>query len=765
MQCRSASGQWQALGTSGRPGIDEQLRLGVRVIDRLVSDPDGAAFALPQRFQPEGGPLAAPRGPVVVMAPDTDDPSASTTLASGEELTAAGDQVGSPQGFDGSPVGRRGTTTADTGGLGARHVACGHGGRDGGSSVRGGPMTADPPERGWGWAGTIEQFLGAPDQRWLDDLSAHHAGLMGTRPAGSQVTAWRDEHGVVATALRAVCVAEPTATGWGVVFEYELPLEGGRRPDVVVLAGGTVVVIELKTAAEATPASADQVEAYARDLAEYHEASHGRPIKAVLVPTRATVPAALDEVSVADPVSLAGVLLDAATPGTIPLDAWLLAPYAPLPTLVAAARRIFQHEPLPHVKRALSAGIPEAVELLGHLAEQAADEGQRLLVFVAGVPGSGKTLAGLRLVYERSTRFGSAATFLSGNGPLVQVLQDALKSRAFVRDLHAFIKTYGIGGRLPKEHVIVFDEAQRAWDKAYMHHKRGVPHSEPELLIGIGEHLERWATLVGLVGDGQEIHSGEEAGMAQWADAARPPSATATWHVHCPPRLRDEFAGLPVHTHDHLDLTVSLRSRRAEHLHDWVAHLLRGSLALAARLAQRVQTEAFPLYLTRDLDEAEHYVRARYAGEPDRRYGLLASSQAKILTRYGVDNGWMATSRMNIAAWFNAPADDPASCCALTKVATEFGCQGLELDLPIVCWGEDVTWTGTAWVYRPVRRRYRQDDPVRILENVYRVLLTRGRDGLVVFLPDAGELDLTEHALLAAGVQPMPAELPLAAEA
>lgn len=149
----------------------------------------------------------------------------------------------------------------------------------------------------------------------------------------------------------------------------------------------------------------------------------------------------------------------------------------------------------------MSTSIPEAVNLLGRLAEQAAREGRRVLCFVAGVPGSGKTLAGLTLVYQHAPQDGSA-TFLSGNGPLVEVLQDALQSKAFVRDLHGFIKTYGRTTKVPNEHVVVFDEAQRAWDKPRVLDRQGIDKSEPDLLIMIGERLPHWATLVGLVGDG-----------------------------------------------------------------------------------------------------------------------------------------------------------------------------------------------------------------------------------------------------------------------
>jgi DUF2075 family protein len=572
----------------------------------------------------------------------------------------------------------------------------------------------------------------------------------------------------MATALRDCVKAAPTAAAdWSVVFEYELPLEGGRRPDVVVLAGEAVLVIEFKTHALPALADVDQVLGYARDLSDYHAACRGRRVVPMLLLQEAAPGFArqYQDVWLLSPSALARYLHEEAAEGAIVLDDWLNAPYSPLPTLVEAARRIFLHEPLPHVHTAIATGIPETVELLGRLAERASIEGQRVLAFVTGVPGSGKTLVGLRLVYERSGVDGRA-TFLSGNGPLVTVLQDALKSRVFVRDLHAFIKTYGLSDRRkPEEHVIVFDEAQRAWDAQYMEVKRGIDASEPALLVRAGERIDGWATLVGLVGEGQEIHSGEEGGLPQWKEAASPPTASLPWRIHCPPRLVPEFEGLDVSSHDELDLTVTLRSRRAEHLHRWVALMLEGSLALAARLASRIHEQVYPMYLTRDLDEAKRYVIDRYDGDPDATYGLVASSHAKLLRRKGVDNSYMATSRMNIAKWFNAPKGDPSAATALVQPVTEFGCQGLELDLPIVCWGEDYNWNGTSWQLTPIRRRSPQHDPKQLLRNAYRVVLTRGRDGLVVWIPDDRKLDHVETALLAAGIRPMPQAAELAAYA
>lgn len=168
-------------------------------------------------------------------------------------------------------------------------------------------------------------------------------------------------------------------------------------------------------------------------------------------------------------------------------------------------------------------------------------------------------------------------------------------------------------------------------------------------------------------------------------------------------------------------------------------------------IGQRVVDEGFPLYLSRDLDDIRAYVSDRFAGEEAKTTGLLASSHAKNLEALNIRNGYLATSRMNIAAWFNAPPDNSRSGCQLEQPVTEFGCQGLELDLPVVCWGTDLSWTDSGWNHTPTRRKFALTDPEQVLTNAYRVLLTRGRDGLVVFMPPSAELDSTAHALIAAG--------------
>ena len=321
--------------------------------------------------------------------------------------------------------------------------------------------------------------------------------------------------------------------------------------------------------------------------------------------------------------------------------------------------------------------------------------------------------------------------------------------------MHGFLKQYGATGRgQPSEHIWIYDEAQRAWDADRVSEKRGHSTSEPEDFLRIGERMQDWALMIGLIGEGQEIHLGEEAGLIQWNNAIR--AMQGPWTVHAPQHTVHLFdAATRVVPTAELNLDTSLRSHIAEHVQDWVRALLDGDLEAAANLAPTIEAAGFCLYVTRNVDSAKAYVRERYQEYPDYRFGLMASSKAKNLTDYGIRNDYGFTKNVRFGPWYNASPDDRNSCCQLNEVVTEFGCQGLELDMPIVGWGNDLKWNGTAWVSVP-QPRSAAHSPHQLRLNSYRVLLTRGRDGFIVFVPPATEMDATYSALLAAGLAPKP---------
>ncbi len=614
----------------------------------------------------------------------------------------------------------------------------------------------------YAWAGTSRQFLETPKSLIESSLEEHLQKLMNLNPAGSQIDAWSEEITILQQGFRDLAIARPDCLEWGLVLEYELPLEGGRRPDVVITAPEKILVLEFKQDPKLSRAYVDQAYSYARDLAEYHSTSHGVEVIPYLIPTKSrNLVHEKDGVQIVSPDRLAAVLDLVKKGKPTSVEEWLRGEYAPLPTLIQAAKMIFENERLPSIRRAESLGVGEAVQELQQISRWAQENNRKSLAFVSGVPGAGKTLVGLRYVYE-SAQTRANSIFLSGNGPLVEVLRDALKAKTFVRDLHSFIKTYGVTDKIPAQNIIVFDEAQRAWDSEHMNAKNNISLSEPELLIKIGEKVPQWANLVGLIGHGQEINSGEEAGIAGWNEALESQGVLGTWKIFAPPRFAQDFAGKDVTVVESLDLNKSLRSRRAEDLHEWVESLLEGRISEAARLMFRIRSSGFQVHLTRDLDQAREFVWTLYKDEPTKRFGILASSKDKILPQYGILNSFQDTKRVKYSHWYNKPFGQEGSSNNLREVVTEFGCQGLELDCAIVAWGSDFIWDGTEWQMRKLRPKFKQYDPHLLRKNSYRVLLTRSRDKMVIFVPPEEKLEATVIALLAAGVEELTPILDLA---
>ncbi|MGV3570607.1 MAG: DNA/RNA helicase domain-containing protein [Ramlibacter sp.] len=608
------------------------------------------------------------------------------------------------------------------------------------------------------WKGTVSALLRAADSEILKCVEDAQR-QSGFDPSRSQIKAWTNCLLALRPALATAVNAAKELSEWAIVFEYELPRERGRRPDVILLGSMAVLVMEFKDFADISQAHLDQVEAYARDLRYYHSECHDKTVLPALVLTQARgLDVVHGEVKAASPDRLAALFIGLARQeeGEAPVDAarWVAGEYAPLPTLVDAARRLFSHEPLPAIRRAESAGIPWTLKYLEDAAADARGKGERHLALITGVPGAGKTLVGLQFVYQRrsdSDEGETQAVFLSGNGPLVKVLQHALQNRIFVQDVHGFLRQYGGSGtQLPKEHIWVYDEAQRAWDAERVKEKRGHATSEPEDFLKLGARTKGWALMVGLVGEGQEIHLGEEAGLGQWNSAIL--ASGDEWIVHCPPKLQSTFtAGEKVNVAQVLDLSQSLRSHLAEDVQQWIGYVLNGAFRDARRLAPRLTAQGFHVYLTQDLEHAKSYVRQRYEGEREKRYGLVASSKGSNLPEFGVQNGYGHTKNFREGPWYNDPPESRHSCCQLNDVATEFSCQGLELDMPIVCWGSDFRIEGDSWLTPRVTARNTAKNPRQLRVNSYRVLLSRGRDGLLLYVPPEDRMTATAAALRAAG--------------
>ena len=619
----------------------------------------------------------------------------------------------------------------------------------------------------------------------------------------SQAFAWDDSIPKLQHEVGQVVILDELADEYTAILEYELPMES-RRPDVILLVSGAVLVLELKGKTEPDQSDLDQAAAYARDLRCYHKHCAEREVHAVLVPTRAHGYAgARDGVHIAGPDALHELIQKMQRPwadGPLTANAFLASDaYCPLPTLVKAARELFLDNKIRPIHRARAATQP-AIDEIARIAHEAARTHTRHLVLITGVPGSGKTLVGLSAVHNPALddlavdRAGgkppAPAIFLSGNGPLVEVLQYELRSaggggKAFVRGVKDYVKQYlGDKAAIPPQHVIVYDEAQRAWDVAQVaaKHAFSKPMSEPEAFVEFGERIPEWCVLVGLIGSGQEIHVGEEAGLGQWRDALAVAGMPESWTVHAPERVLDEFfAGpddrgrmLPCTREESskLDLRVELRFHFCSDLDAWVDGLLaddrgwpddvctteaEGISAHCRNLGERLEEQGYHVRMTRDLNEARAYLRHRYAEAPDARYGLVASSRDKALEDWDVPNGWNATKQLRLGPWYGDGENDSArSCRHLKDCVTEFGAQGLELDGVLLAWGTDLVRENNRWSNARGKRHARAThvrDPFQLRLNAYRVLLTRGRDCAIIFVPPIPELDETAAWLQECGVR------------
>ncbi len=628
----------------------------------------------------------------------------------------------------------------------------------------------------FGWASTFPEFRDAPPDRICESL----ADLL-REVDEQQLRAWQHDVPEIQREVGEVLEREQAAREYHAVLEYELPFET-RRTDVALLASGVIVILELKGAETASQAATDQAAAYGRDLRCYHRACHATPVRVVVVPSRARgVIERRGDVVVAGPDAVDQLVSEWDQPGRAkPMEVHeFLDPnaYRPLPSLIAAARELFEskHE-LRYIHRARAATDP-AVEAIRRIAADAARTRTRHLVLVTGVPGSGKTLVGLRLVHSREIDAWAAAgpagkptapaVFLSGNGPLVKVLQYQLRGaggggKAFVRGIKDYLASAGNVGRSPGEHIVVFDEAQRAWDANMMEkkHGRGQTGSEPMQIMSVSSRVPEWSVVVALIGTGQEIHEGEEAGIAQWRSASE--DAPGSWQVHVPPSVATVFAAgsVPSTAAAALDLGTELRFHGVEDLHRLVERIVGDrSIDGASDLSTRLEGASYHLRITRDPEVARRYLRERYAADAAARFGLLASSRDRDLPDYGVHNDFKSQVRVDgrIGPWFTDDEGVPGrySCRYLTTCATEFQCQGLELDGVLLAWGTDFIWSGEQWSNQRARpyRKSLVRDPLLLRRNAYRVLLTRAREVTVVFVPQLEVLDGTYARLRGAGFQ------------
>ncbi len=576
-----------------------------------------------------------------------------------------------------------------------------------------------------------------------------------------------------------------------IFFEFVIP-RMGKRADCLVLLNGAVFVVEFKVGSSNFDRHAiEQVIDYALDLKNFHEGSHDATIIPVLIATNAPeqdLKITLEQDYVAAPIHIGksglGDLFSQASEiprrKSVKVAPWRNTGYRPTPTIIEAAQALYKSHNVNEISRsdAGAKNLQATSNLIADVIEQSKKDGKKSICFVTGVPGAGKTLAGLNIAASRADRHENEnAVFLSGNGPLVTVMREALardkveqgklsgekiskkdaerEVSLFVQNIHHFRDHYLNDTDEPFEHVVVFDEAQRAWTteqaSKFMKAKRGLDdfnQSEPEFLIGVMDRHTHWCTIICLIGGGQEINTGE-AGLGEWLRALE--TRFPEWEVHASTLLEDphypvshnavELLSSPkVAQHEDLHLSVSMRSFRAESLSSFVSTVLDGDASAAASIMQNL-TNCYPIFLTRDLATARKWLHSKARGSE--RTGLVASSGAHRLRPEGIH----IKSAIDPKSWFLNDSEDVRSSYYLEDVATEFDIQGLELDWVGMCWGADLRFTPDSWSFNAFKGSKWQSvrKPTRqlYLINAYRVLLTRARQGMVIFVPHGDALDKT----------------------
>lgn len=619
-----------------------------------------------------------------------------------------------------------------------------------------------------------------------------------------------------------------------IIFEYNIP-RLGKRIDVVLLLRGIIFCLEFKVGQkDALQSDVEQVMDYALDLKNFHRFSHDRTIVPVLIPTKHKsssslfVPSVYDD-AIYNPLitgenGLQHIINDvlrhenANRIGSI--KDWIISPYTPTPTIIEAARSLYENHSVEDITRheadkvTTDATIAYILNVINHSKKSH----RKSICFVTGVPGAGKTLVGLDVAVKQSYHMNGSfnendgAVYLSGNGPLVAVLTEALardnykKAKAkgekkkfsdsqrevkkFIQIIHQYrdnmlakIKNPVVDGKLeidPEkavklqqsgygevEHVAIFDEAQRAWthQRIANYLKRGgtygnklkvpnFPMSEAAFLIWSLDQREDWATIVCLIGGGQEINTGE-AGISEWIVALN--NLFPHWDVYISDKLTEpEYAegkvnkllayNTNVEFSDKLHLGVSLRSFRAERLSGFVHSLLSFNQE-AATLYQEVVSHGYPIVLTRDINKARQWLRKQARGT--QQTGILISKVSARFKPLAVHV--LPQNDDNAIHWFLEDKADVRSSNFLEEAATEIQVQGLEVDFSCVLWDADLRYDNGKWTFWKFSNRSNwspnnqkipgwkpENNPEnqKYMLNAYRVLLTRARQGMVICVPE-----------------------------
>ena len=629
------------------------------------------------------------------------------------------------------------------------------------------------------YSNTISDFLKDDETRILGQLSLHHNHAL----EDLQKNAWVKQITILKDTLQSVDNGQ-------IYFEFSIP-RMGKRVDNVLIINDLIFVLEFKVGDnQYQKHSIEQVVDYCLDLQNFHEGSHHEKLIPLLISTKAepienvfTSDDNLFEPLKANQQNLSAVIkktLLQSNGKQINATDWENSIYKPTPTIIEAAQALYKGHNVKEISRhdAGAINLSKTTDCINNIIETAKRENKKSICFLTGVPGAGKTLAGLNIANERmKADEDEHAVFLSGNGPLVDVLREALtrdevatskengepltkkiaaiKANAFIQNIHHFRDDNLISKKAPVEKVVVFDEAQRAWAKeqvsSFMKRKKGVEDfdmSEPEFLISVMDRHEDWCTIICLIVGGQEINTGE-AGVSEWLSSLK--NNYPHWDIHYSNlistddnylsdiELRNWVQSVATEKHE-LHLSVSVRSFRSEKISELMHEILEANHERANTLVAEVKND-FPILITRDLKTAKKWLRTQAKGSE--RIGLVASSGGRRLRPLGID----VKNEISAPNWFLNNSDDIRSSYFLEEIATEFDIQGLEIDWVCLAWDinyyfENGKWncqyfSGTKW------QNIHNENDKTYLQNAYRVLLTRARQGLIIYIPEGDDLDHT----------------------
>jgi hypothetical protein len=641
---------------------------------------------------------------------------------------------------------------------------------------------------------SVAEFLRTAPSEVFAQLTLRHAADGFAEMRTELPLTWWNDLDSLRVAMELVVNKRPDADGWQLLLEFTVPRKM-KRLDVVLVTSAAIVILECKTGSINSGARR-QVEEYALLLHYFHKPSDQKRLIPIVVSRSVEENTATGRQHELEFPSLPSYWISSTqssswqdlpamlcelvpeSTGKVSGDEWNEGSYRPTPTIIEAALSLRSGLRVGDIAQSEAAeqDIADVTRFIQEIVDISRVERQHAIVFLTGVPGSGKTLVGLSLAHLSESRT-DAIHFMSGNGPLVSVLQEVFRRHAMqegmpsgqaqisaetlIENVHHFAKEYTEKDkdRAPSNHVVVFDEAQRAWDLVQSRRKFAREDSEPDMLLKIMERHEDWACVVALVGGGQEINDGE-AGLEEWGKtlSQRP----VHWRVYASPEVinggtstayrrlfGDGVEPRNVQTSDMLHLRTSNRSLRADNMAAWVNAVLAGDAESAAGFNI---ADKFPLFLTRNLKQARSKLRHESLGEG--RFGLVGSSEADRLRAEGLEPSGSFHRDYPWHHWYLAGRDDVRSSYFCEVFATEFEIQGLELDWIGLCWGGDLIREGNEWRTRkfwtpgiPKWIQIKNDAERQYRINAYRVLLTRARQGTVIYVPAGDVNDLTRSPI------------------